>query len=366
MSSVIELFKSLAVISSPSFKEANLANYIKATLEKYDIHYVQDQGHQQYKQEKANTGNLIVTLQGDKPQTISFCAHMDTVNPCDQVILMEEGDWLKTDGNCILGGDDKAGIAVILDCLIKLKKNNKPHPTIIAIFTFGEEVGLKGAKVLDFKQLPPIDYSYVIDAGGEIGSAYASAPYSAKGTVTIKGVAGHASEPESGCNAMVIAAKLINDIPIGRVDESTTSNIGIIHGGNATNIIMEQVVITFEVRSYDESKVIAYIKQISDQLSKLQKTYPIQFDNQIKQGTPGFCLEEDSPLLTKFTAACLEQGIRAQIKQGMGGSDANIFNKNGIPCSNISVGMTHAHSVNECIRKSDIIACRDLVLKMLT
>ncbi|RJX68348.1 M20/M25/M40 family metallo-hydrolase [Vibrio sinensis] len=366
MDKVIEHFLAMAALSSPSYKETLVSEYIQAQLSKYGIDFYQDNAHLHYQDEGAQCGNLIALLPGDLSGTIALSAHMDTVTPCDTITIIEDGDWIKTDGKSVLGGDDKAGIAVILDALIELTTNPRPHPTVIAIFTIGEEVGLKGAKVLDFADLPSIDLAYVIDAGGDIGTAYVSAPYSAKGIVTITGIAGHASEPETGCNAMVVGAQLIAQLPIGRVDEETTSNLGLIKGGNATNIIMESVDITFEVRSRQQHKVQTFIDEVTKQLNTLQASYPITYQNRIAQGTPGFRLDPESSLLSTFASCCAQQGIEVQFNDGMGGSDANIFNKNGIPCMDISVGMSQIHSVNECIRKSDIIRCRDLVLTLLT
>ena len=365
MNNVIEHFIAMAAISSPSYKEAQVSAYIQAQLSKYGIDFYQDNAHLEYQEEGAQCGNLIATLPGTLSGTIALSAHMDTVTPCENITIIEDGDWIKTDGKSVLGGDDKAGVAVILDALIQLSTSKMPHPTVVAIFTIGEEVGLKGAKVLDFARLPAIDLAYVIDAGGEIGTAYVSAPYSAKGIVTIKGVSGHASEPETGCNAMVVAAQLITQLPIGRVDEETTSNIGIISGGNATNIIMESVDITFEVRSRAQHKVEAFINDVSHRLDALQATLPITYENRLAQGTPGFRLDLNSALLSTFSSCCVQQNVEVQFCDGMGGSDANIFNKQGIPCMDISVGMAHIHSVNECIKKSDIIACRDLMMTLL-
>ncbi|EGU38237.1 hypothetical protein VII00023_08194 [Vibrio ichthyoenteri ATCC 700023] len=366
MDKVIEHFIAMAGISSPSYKEAQVSAYIQAQLAKYGIEFYQDNAHLEYQVEGAQCGNLIALLPGTLAGTIALSAHMDTVTPCEKITIVEEGDWIKTDGKSVLGGDDKAGIAVILDALITLASNTSPHPSIVAIFTIAEEVGLKGAKALDFSRLPSIDLAYVIDAGGEIGTAYISAPYSAKGVVTIKGRSGHASEPETGCNAMVAGAKLITQLPIGRVDEETTSNIGIIHGGNATNIIMESVDITFEVRSTVQNKVQAFVDEVTHQLEMLQDIMPISYENRIAQGTPGFRLDTSSDLVSTFTSSCIQQGLEVQLNDGMGGSDANIFNRSGIPCMDISVGMTQIHSVNECIKKSDIIACRDLIITVLS
>ena len=365
MYKVIEHFLAMAAISSPSYKEAKVSAYIKAQLSKYGIDFYEDDAQRTYQAEGAQCGNLIATLPGTLEGTVALSAHMDTVTPCDEITIIEDGDWIKTDGKSVLGGDDKAGIAVILDVLIELATNPRPPPTVVAIFTIGEEVGLKGAKVLDFDCFPSIDVAYVIDAGGEIGTAYISAPYSAKGIVTVKGISGHASEPETGCNAMVVAAQLITHLPIGRVDEETTSNIGLINGGNATNIIMESVDITFEVRSRTQEKVVSFIENVSAQLQALQQSYPISYENRLSQGTPGFRLDPSSALLSRFASCCSAQGIEVKLLDGMGGSDANIFNKQGIPCADISVGMQHIHSVYECIKKSDVVACRDLVMSLL-
>ena len=362
MLDVISTFKALAQISSPSYQEEKIAHYIMAILEQYDIEYWQDNGHHHYLEQNAQCGNIIAMVSGDKSQTIALCAHMDTVQPCDNITVIDDGKWLKTDGNSILGGDDKAGIAVILDTLISCKLSvEQDHVNLIAIFTFAEEVGLKGAKVLDFSLLPPIDYAYVIDASGSVGNVVIGAPFSAKGIVTINGHAGHACEPESGCNAMLAGAALIQALPIGRINDYTTSNIGMINGGIATNIIMPSVNITLEVRSKNEDEVKQFIALINEILIDLQYQYPITFINCVAQGTAGFMLSKKIEFLKKFEDVCKQLKLAYSVEVGMGGSDANIFNQNGIPCANISIGMEKIHTANERIRKSDILDCQKLI-----
>src|ERR687884_1304925 len=181
-------------------------------------------------------------------------AHMDTVVPGRGVKPVVEGDIIRTDGSTVLGGDDKSGVAVILETIRCLQEQNIPHAPIDAVFSICEEVGLLGAKHLDTSRLRA-RYGLVFDSD-DPGFLFTRGPSANHFEFKIHGLESHAGvAPEQGISAIKIAAEAIAQMKLFRIDEETTANIGVIEGGKATNIITNFVYLKGEARSLSEEKL---------------------------------------------------------------------------------------------------------------
>jgi tripeptide aminopeptidase len=173
-------------------------------------------------------------------------------------------DFITTDGESILGADDKAGIAAILEALEILSNENQfQFDHLKVIFTVSEETGLKGAKALSNEDLKA-DYGFVLDGDGVPGTIYHRGPTQEIFEFKINGRAAHAGlNPEKGIHALQIAATAIAELKLGLIDPETVCNIGEFHSGKGTNIIPETAVIRGEVRSHDENKLAALKQKIT-------------------------------------------------------------------------------------------------------
>src|SRR5699024_8253648 len=180
------------------------------------------------------------------------------MDACNQVIDDKphiEGGYVYSDGTTILGADDKAGISAIIEAVRVLKEENIPHGDVEVIITVGEETGLIGAKALDIKNIKS-KFGYAVDGTGQVGTIVNRAPTQTKIKATISGKKAHAGiEPEKGISAINLAAKAISKMNLGRIDEETTSNIGTIKGGQATNIVADNVEILAEESSLSDEKM---------------------------------------------------------------------------------------------------------------
>lgn len=174
---------------------------------------------------------------------------MDTVVPGNGIKPSIEDGYIKSDGTTILGADDKAGLAAMLEAITVLKEENIAHGKIEFIITVGEESGLVGAKALD-SSLVTAKFGYALDSDGKVGDIIVAAPTQAKVNATIYGKTAHAGvAPERGVSAITIASRAISKMPLGRIDEETTANIGRFEGGTQTNIVCDRVDILAEARS---------------------------------------------------------------------------------------------------------------------
>ncbi|EOH96210.1 M20/M25/M40 family metallo-hydrolase [Enterococcus pallens] len=362
MKDVTELFLDLVKISSPSKQERAVADYIKDYLSHYSqLNIIEDNTGEKI---GGTTGNLIVQLPG-KGSKLLFDAHMDTVRPCEQVKPQITEGIIRSNGSTILGADDKSGIALMLSMIDHLVRRDL-HPAITFLFTVCEEQSLQGAKQLDPSYLQEIDFAYVLDGEGPLGTAVVQTPHGCKGTLRIIGKEAHAGVcPEKGVNALVVAAEAINHIPMGRVDQETTCNIGVVHGGSATNVVMGKVEMQFEARSFDQDKLEALIDYVKDEFQRVCKINEAIFEENLSYGTPGYKINDQDDLIVPFKKACEKQSVRYQGAACGGGSNANVYRMRGINAVNLSTNMQNIHSVDETIAITDLHQMLEILLSLV-
>lgn len=361
---LINNFLDMVKISSPSGEERNIADYILRELENLDVEVYEDNCG---KILNTTCGNLILRIKGSNDKKVLFSSHMDTVNPCENINPIIDNDIIRTDKTSILGADDKAGIANIIEMIRVIKENNIKHSEIIIVFSVSEETGLHGAKNIDLSKFNNIDYGYVLDAGGSPGVCYNRAPYSAKGVLKVIGKEAHAgSEPEKGINSFVIASEAVTKLKIGRVDENTTCNIGIVKGGLATNIVMQELEMHFEARSLYEDKLDELLGNVSLVFEETCKENNANFLNSVRKGTSGFNLSEDCGTIKIFKNACYNLGFEYKAYPSGGGSDTNIYNMKNIDCLNIGIGMSNVHTKEEYIEIKDLINTTRLLVELVS
>ena len=285
--------------------------------------------------------------------------------PCLGVNPIVEGNLIKTDGTTTLGADDKAGIAAILEALECVLEDKVPHRDIYLLFTVCEESGLNGAKNFKAENLPCKDV-VILDAGGPTGVIAYKAPAQETIKVTFHGKKAHAGiEPEKGINAIVVASHAISNMHIGRLDELTTSNIGRIEGGGATNIVTDEVTFTAEIRSHIPERLseeIAHMEKCCmDAALKFNTTCEFYHENSY----PSFELSKDSYVFKLSEEAIRKVGIEPNPMVIGGGSDANIIANLGYRCAILSVGMYEVHTVNEYVNIDEMYQAAQMVYHMM-
>jgi len=252
---LLETFLDLVRVDSPSGEEGRVAEYCADALTAlgFDVRFDDSAATT-----GSNTGNLIAERGGTVGRTLVLSAHMDCVEPCRGVAPVVRDGAVFSAGDTVLGADDKAGIAVIIESCRRACESDAPLPTIRVILSVKEEVGLHGAKSLSAGDLEGVDLCLVLDAEGEPGGIVVGAPTHYTFVATFEGLAAHAGvAPEQGISAVSLAARAIDAMRLGRLDELTTANVGSIHGGSATNVVTPAVTITGECRSLDRSRVEA-------------------------------------------------------------------------------------------------------------
>lgn len=313
---LIKTFIDLVKIDSESGKEQEIIKYLQKIMLDFG-----------FDAEIDKTGNLICS--NDSSPKLVLAAHTDTVNPGKNIQPIIENNVIKTDGTTILGSDDKANIAIILE-IIQIFKENDIHAALDVVFTTGEEIGLIGSKGLDYEK---IKAKIGLNLDGETGEIDIAEPSMMLFDIEITGQAAHSGmAPEKGINAIKIAAEAINSLDLGRIDEETTVNIGTIEGGTARNIVPEKVTMKAEVRSRNEEKFNFQVSKIIDVFEKTSKKYGGIVKITSEQTAYAYSVSEDDKLIKVLKDCFNKNGVKPEVMKINATSDNSNFSRNKIKC----------------------------------
>ncbi len=361
---LVESFMELVKISSISMEEKNLADFLIEKLEDLGLEVRVDQAGEKV---KSNSGNIIARLRGNmkKAVPIMFSAHMDTVIPGKNIKPVCDGEKVVSRGKTILGADDKAAIAALLEAMHIIKENNMPCGDIEIVFSICEEIGLKGAKNLDISSLNA-RMAFVLDCGGQVGEIISAAPSQNSLEIIVYGKSSHAgSNPEEGINAIQVAGFALSRMQLGRIDEETTANIGIISGGKATNIVPDEVILEGEVRSRNEEKLEKYTKKLKQIAEATAREFKAKAKVRINKEYSCYNLSADSQVVKIAMKAAKNLGLEPILRPSGGGSDANVFNKKGFPAVDLAIGMEKVHTVDEYILVKNLKMTAEYILSII-
>ncbi|GAB4483479.1 MAG: M20/M25/M40 family metallo-hydrolase [Thermodesulfovibrionales bacterium] len=345
---LLDTFLDLVRINSPSFREAEIGEYIGAMLRSL--------GFRTRFQRYDRSFNLISTLKGaaGSGAGLILSAHMDTIEPTEGISYKVTKDRVMSTGKTVLGADDKAAIAQILEAVRVVRESRMPHPDIEIVFTSAEEAGLCGARNLDFSCLKS-RHALVLDSGGPVGRLVTAAPTHHTYEMTIIGRSAHAGiEPEQGISAIRVASEIVSKAPDGRINSATTANIGIISGGTATNVVPREVRLRGEVRSHDRRTLEGVKKRIFDRAKKTCSAMHARLLVSVNEEYRSFRISRNDPFLRFVDESHRACGIDTLHVVTGGGSDANVFNASGITAVNMSTGMQKVHSHEEFIMRKDL------------
>jgi tripeptide aminopeptidase len=351
---LVSTFLDLVRIDSPPGKEQEVAAYCARRLSALGFTVESDAA-----------GNLFCKLPG-QGEPVMVNAHMDSVQPCIGIKPIVEGDVIRSDGATVLGTDDRASVAAILEVMRLLVEGNLPHPPIEAVFTVREELGLEGSREMDYSHISAT-VGFVLDHHGPAGAIVVAAPYQNELRVVVHGRAAHAgSEPEKGISAIRVAAEAIAAMPLGRIDPETTSNIGTIHGGLARNAVPDRVEIVGEARSRNEEKLEKQTATMAQALHDAAARHGATVDIAVNRNYHGFRVTPDNPVLQRLQAAIRACGIEPRSEESGGGSDVNVFRRHGIDALAMSAGYNQVHTKSEYLNISDMVNVARVLLAALT
>lgn len=357
-------FAELTGIDSVSFSERQMADQLKKRLLELGFTVLEDQAGKHY---GGNAGNVYGYRKGTLPGSgVLLSAHMDTVQPgIGKKAIFSEDGTITSQGDTILGADDVTGIVEILEGIRCVQEAGLPHRDVEVLFPIAEEVYIKGTTVFDFSQIRARE-AYVLDLSGPIGTAALQAPTLISFTVTVTGKAAHAGfSPEDGIHAVQIMCYAVGEIPQGHVDEETTLNIGLISGGEATNIVPPSCTCKGEIRSYSHEKALAALEKVRRQFQQIAEAGGAKFHLESSVDLMAYRVGEDALAVEHFKEACDRLGISWNLTRTFGGSDNNNFLRHGISGIVLSCGMYEVHSVREYTKMKDLECGARLVAELI-
>ena len=355
-------FVKLTEIDAPSYREREMADYLKKQLEELGFSVEEDDAWKVY---DGNCGNLYAHRPG-KGNPILLGMHMDTVEPSKgkKAVVHPDGR-ITSDGTTVLGADDMSGVAAVLEALYHLKEEKRQTRDLEILFSIGEEKHVKGAKVFDFSKVRA-EKSIVLDMSGEIGTAAVQAPSQIAFTVKVHGKASHAGfAPQDGVHAIRIAAAAIAEMPMGRIGDDTTINVGQIEGGRASNIVPDYCEVSGELRSFSHEKALEEllkVEQIFEEEAK-KRGGSTEFIRDICY--QAYKTDENESVVKEFQRACAACGIKSSLIATFGGSDQNKMSEHGIPGSVMASAMHQVHSCQEYTEVPEMAEVAEIVSELL-
>jgi tripeptide aminopeptidase len=349
---VVPLFTELAAIPSPPGEERAVADRVTAYIRDLGLEVSEDDAGAKV---GSTMGNLLARLEPTAEGTpLFFCAHLDTVPPEGPIEPVLEEGMIRNAAGTILGADNKAAVAAMLEATRLVLSEGRPHAGIELLFTPKEEVGLLGANAFDHERLQA-RAGYVYDQAAPIGEVILGAPYAHAMEVRFHGRAAHSGMyPEEGRSAIAAAARAIVDFRLGRVDEETTANVGKIEGGTAGNIIPEWCTFLAEARSHDEAKLADLVQEMLEAVTFAAELGECEVETEVRKSYRGYRFRRDDLAIRLACEALERTGYEPTFALSGGAADANVFNDRGVPCVNLANGMANIHTPDEQISTDDL------------
>ncbi len=361
---LLNLFLELVKIDAVSLQERPVADYISRRVGALGIEVFEDQAGQKV---QGNAGNLIIRLPGAVPddEPLLLLAHMDTVSSTAGLKPVLDNGILRSDGNTILGVDNRAGVALILYVIQELLERKINHRSLEIVFTVGEELGMLGAMALDFARLKARQ-GFVFDCTAVPGGYVASTPTAYDFKIQFTGRPAHSAvAPEKGINALSMAAQVMSGFPVGRVSEHSVANFGTIHGGSADNVVPDQVALTGEIRSFHTDEITAMQESLLSLCGAASAKWGGTCTPAFYLSFQGFQFTPEMPLVQRLHRAFQHAGVAPQPLVYYGGSDANVFNQHGVHIINTGIGANNPHSRDEHIRLGDMVKGYEILMRLI-
>lgn len=359
-----ESFAALCAIRSPFGEERAVADHVTAMLRGLGLEVEEDDTA---RATGAGAGNLLARLPGRTERTVLLCAHLDTVPHLGVVEpVCDDGAWVSA-GDTILGADNKAAVAVMVEAVRRCALEGSPVGVEL-LLTTSEENALAGAKAFDATRLRA-DLGYVYDHASPIGEVVMASPTYYRLQAEFHGRAAHAGiRPEDGRSAILAAARAIAALPAGRIDDQTTANVGSVWGGaGGTNIVAERAGFLAEARSLDAARVEEVVAQMIDATHDAanEPVCSCDVDLDVERLFEGYRHAPGQLSVVAAEAALRACGYEPRRIVTGGGSDANALEVQGIPCTNLANGTQANHEPTERVSVAALEGMLDVTFALL-
>jgi tripeptide aminopeptidase len=360
---LLDTFLDLARIDGVSGHERGVAAALQARLTALGVSNRLDQAGGNF---GGDSGNVLARLPGTvAAPAVLLCAHMDTVMSTRGLSIVLDAGRVSTDRTTILGADDRAGIAIILEILQVLIERRLDHGPIDVLFSVAEESGMHGTKAVDVSAIDAA-MGFVFDSSAACGQFVVEAPAATAFRILVRGRAAHAAvSPEKGIHAIQIASRAIARLPLGRHGQTGMLNVGTIRGGTAINIVPDEVEVLGETRSADPVALDAQIRLVNEAFERAAADASGQVEATWFPKYGGFELESTAPVVCAAIRGIRAAGHAPEQIRYPGGSDANVLNERGIPTINLGIGTHNVHSTSESMPIRNLITGAEIGLSIV-
>lgn len=308
--------------------------------------------------------NLHGFLPG-KGEPLLLCAHMDTVAPGRGISPVMRDGTIYSDGTTVLGSDDKAGIAAVMEALQTILETGLPHRPVEILLTICEEDGILGSKYAEYDKI--VSKQAIVLDDEAVGHIVNQSAAHLKLQFSILGRSAHAGVcPERGVHALKAAAECVAGIACGRVSEISVVNVANFICPGQTNIVPDQASFDVEVRSYEETELQDIVQRIYTHVEKTCAAWGAEWRKSESRVSNAFCIPLTTQVIADTCAAMYSLGISPEIQRTLGGSDITWLVENGVAAINIGIGMQEVHGCKEHILFQDMVSTTDILLRVLT
>ncbi|MBI5870646.1 MAG: M20/M25/M40 family metallo-hydrolase [Actinobacteria bacterium] len=363
---LVSLFLELAGIPSPSGHERAVNDFLTTRLRGLGLEV--EEGEPLYPDSGSSAGNLYCRLEASVPGTpILLSAHTDTV-PSEEEALPEPvvvDGVIRSASRTVLGADDKSAVAAIVFTLEKIIRSGFPQAGIELLLTVGEEGGLNGAKMSSMDGVAA-ECGFCLDSTGPVGDVIVRSPSQKTINATFIGVSAHAGVvPEEGRSAVRAASRAIASMKLGRIDDETTANVGIIRGGEAVNVVPDRCTFHSEARSHTREKLESQVAHMIDAIQLAAAEEEVDVELTVVDEFHGFDFSEGGLPIELAERAFSRMGLATKRASTGGGSDVNVFNLKGLPCVNLATGMEKVHTPDEYISVESLHQMHEFLLALV-
>jgi len=359
-----DLFCNLCKINAPALQEREIVEWGKAYLERIGLEVWEDDAGSRI---GGNANNVIARLRGNVPgaPAIFLSSHWDTVEPTEGLEIEERDGVYYSKSDTILGADDKAGMAPAIEAVHSILESGEPHGDVYLVFSVAEEIGLKGAFACEIQELG-VDFGYVFDTGPPVGTFVTRVGTHDRLDARIFGRPAHAGKhPEEGINAIQAAAKALADMRLGRIDEETTANAGVIIGGTAVNVVPAECLVRCEARSLNREKLEAQIGHMKKCFEDGAISLGARLELEYRRAYEGYHIPDTEPVVQLAVEAAKRLGYSGDLRWTLGGSDANAYNAKGVPTIVCGTGMKQIHTHDEHVSQEDLVGLTRLAIELI-
>jgi tripeptide aminopeptidase len=348
---MLDRFVRLCEIASPTGEERAVGDAVLGELRDLGVEVSEDDAAQPA---RAGAGNLIARVPGAENRWISFFSHLDTVPHDGPIEVVEENGVFRSRGETILGADNKAAVTLLIE--LAARHVSDPAPLgLELVFSVAEEDGLRGANELDVSALRA-PFGFVLDHATPIGEVIVAAPTYKRLVANFTGHEAHAGiNPEDGHSAIAAAGAAVAGMKLGRLDEETTANVGIIEGGTASNVVPGHCRILGEARSVNGERAAATVGEMVDACTWAAGEHGCDVDAQVSEMFRGYRLDPKSEPVRIASEALRRVGHEPSLVATGGGSDANALVASGYEAVLLANGTEANHTPDELVSAAAIL-----------